>query len=1077
MGACLYKNELGKIKAEVKVDDLTVDNGEHGYKSNCTIDNDTKYRGFRSNTSGKNTNENRKTIKVRSIKSSMNFFLGGDERKYSQKVLNVNGKKNQNSKNFNNKTVNNFKLVPYDNKKLVTCEKFVKLNNKKYTKNNFKILNHDIDVGIGLVDKAKVTNLDSTGLKRMGTRATEDTSNHCGESSSNMFKSNTDNLQVIKESGVLEEEEVNNKMYQEGIIEENDNDYDYNEYYYEEEEDSENETSMQYMDREITAEEEECIKNSLKKHFLFQEMTDEIMRMVLEDLIEFQLEQGRYLYEEGDNGNYFYILKNGVLEVTVNDVRKGIYQDWDCFGELALLQKCKRTETVQCLTTASVFILDGESFRDLLTKMNSAKIKDRLVFLDLIPTFNGLSGLERHNIAEYMDLVEFEFGDAVINEGDSGDKLYIIKEGCVSCRYRGREIRKLYEREYFGENSIILETKRSLDVIALKRTLCYELSKASFEEAFGPAYKDVILLSSFKNYVNKNKFYKDMFIESQVEKIYKCFALRVYKNSEVVYDKNKNTNKKIVVLIEGNLIKEKTSEILAKKGEIYGEQIFMHQGNDLPYCILAYTDCIILEASWEKVIKNLNVGSDKKPLNIFNRINNLKRIFIFKSLSEPKLVTLAKMMKKQKFNAGELIVEENTQGEEFFLITKGRVRVTQNGRLLREMEEGNCFGEIAVINKDIRTASVNAITNVVCYKLTKGDFDSILDNQNIKEYLIKKISLQDTSIMLKDLYYLKFLGKGKFGSVSLVHNKKNIYAIKAVSRKAADKQKILSKYFVSERNIMLQLDHPFIMKMVKSLKNENYCFFLLEFVNGKNMDDYLNERKTRRNIYETKFYVASMMVMLEYLHRKSIAHRDIKPSNIMIDVNGYLKLIDFGTAKKITDFTYTIIGTPHYIPPEVLLGKGYSISCDYWSVGICMFEIFYGCYPFGGHASDILEVYKEVLHRDLVFPHDNNKNMEVKEMMKMLLHKKANQRCCAVQKLKSSNFFLEFNWDDLIDFKLKPPYVPETWDWSKNLGSVMTPFESAIQNELRENNNKKRLTEVEDDGTPGGYNKRWADEF
>jgi cGMP-dependent protein kinase len=109
--------------------------------------------------------------------------------------------------------------------------------------------------------------------------------------------------------------------------------------------------------------------------------------------------------------------------------------------------------------------------------------------------------------------------------------------------------------------------------------------------------------------------------------------------------------------------------------------------------------------------------------------------------------------------------------------------------------------------------------------------------------------------------------------------------------------------------------------------------------------------------------MASMIIMIEYLHKRLIAHRDIKPSNIMVDSNGYLKLIDFGTAKKINDFTHTIIGTPHYIPPEVLAGKGYSLSCDYWSIGICMFEIFYGCYPFGGHARDIYEIYNDIVHK------------------------------------------------------------------------------------------------------------------
>jgi cGMP-dependent protein kinase len=319
-------------------------------------------------------------------------------------------------------------------------------------------------------------------------------------------------------------------------------------------------------------------------------------------------------------------------------------------------------------------------------------------------------------------------------------------------------------------------------------------------------------------------------------------------------------------------------------------------------------------------------------------------------------------MDKEKFKENQYIFKENTEGDKFYLINIGSVRISHGGKIIRDLEKGNHFGEISLLNKENRTASVYTLKDTICYVLSKNDFLSVID-EGILEIIRSKIFLQDTSIKLDDLYYIKFLGKGKFGNVSLVHNKKNLYAIKAVSRIAVDKQKILSKYFIAEKKIMMQIDHPFIIKYVKSLKNELYCFFILEFINGKNMDDYLTERKYLRNSYETKFYISSLLIIIDYLHKKNIAHRDLKPSNIMIDKTGYLKMIDFGTSKCVTDFMQTIIGTPHYIAPEILVGKGYSLSSDFWSLGICMYEIYYGCYPFGNNATDILEVYKEVLHK------------------------------------------------------------------------------------------------------------------
>jgi cGMP-dependent protein kinase len=377
--------------------------------------------------------------------------------------------------------------------------------------------------------------------------------------------------------------------------------------------------------------------------------------------------------------------------------------------------------------------------------------------------------------------------------------------------------------------------------------------------------------------------------------------------------------------------------------------------------LIANPDCIVLETKWEIIMKTLQLASS--TLNIYKKINKLKKSYIFKHLSEPKLATLSKLMIKEKFNKDDIIVQEGTEGNKFYLIKKGRVKITKDNIFIRDMEEGNFFGEKNLLQPhEKRTASVIALTYVECYVITKDDFMTIAD-KNIQEYIRKKISLQDTSITLETLYNLKFLGKGKFGRVNLVHNTQNLYAIKAISRKLADKKKILAKYFQTERRILLTLDHPFILKLVKTLRNSKYCFFLMEFIDGKNLDTILNERKFYRNVYETKFYTATLLLVLEYLHKKNIAHRDLKPSNIMIDHNGYIKLIDFGTSKVITDFTSTIVGTPHYIAPEILTGKGYSLSVDIWSMGICMFEIFYGMFPFGDNATDLLEVYKDILHK------------------------------------------------------------------------------------------------------------------
>jgi cGMP-dependent protein kinase len=195
----------------------------------------------------------------------------------------------------------------------------------------------------------------------------------------------------------------------------------------------------------------------------------------------------------------------------------------------------------------------------------------------------------------------------------------------------------------------------------------------------------------------------------------------------------------------------------------------------------------------------------------------------------------------------------------------------------------------------------------------------------------------------------------------------------------------------------------------------------------------------------------------------------------MIDTNGYLKMIDFGTAKVLKDYTSTIIGTPHYIAPEILQGKGYSLSCDFWSLGICMYEIFYGMYPFGHTANEVIDIYKEVLKKNLSFPSESSKYQNINAFIKDLLAKKVNERVCNVSKLKQKPFFENFDFSKLNDFQLEPPYKPEKKDLSKFLTEKKEPYESIFKNEKDTYSPKKKKMSEEDEDSD--YDPNWVEVF
>lgn len=240
---------------------------------------------------------------------------------------------------------------------------------------------------------------------------------------------------------------------------------------------------------------------------------------------------------------------------------------------------------------------------------------------------------------------------------------------------------------------------------------------------------------------------------------------------------------------------------------------------------------------------------------------------------------------------------------------------------------------------------------------------------------------KDETVKLHNLFYVKDLGHGSFGKVFKVHNGKSFYAVKVAEVKNCHKNKLF-KYFINEKTIMSCIDHPFIVKLINTFKNKEHIFIIMECIDGLNLSQYLERRKKIKNkkilnknrsilsqsppnLYEAQFYGAILLTIANYFQRIRVIHRDIKPANCMIDRSGYLKLIDFGVAKDLSsrDHTSTLIGTSHYMAPEIILGKGYSFSADYWSIGIVMYEIFYGSLPFGSGSMGLLEVYDEITEK------------------------------------------------------------------------------------------------------------------
>ena len=793
------------------------------------------------------------------------------------------------------------------------------------------------------------------------------------------------------------------------------------------------------------------------------------------------------LYEENSVGEKFYIVKEGILEETFNNkATPKIYREGDTFGELALLEKRKREGTIISKENVCLFSLKGQLFRNIVEKINKEEQIERLEFLSIVPIFHSINRNQLNNIVLNMFTCTFDADQLIFKEGETGYSFYIIKSGIVNCESNSGNIkRSLQTKDFFGEYAVLFDIPRSLNVKAKTKVILYKISTALLEESLGFDYRNIILKSILREALFNSKHLALLGNVYYINEIYQSTKILLIKNNELIpieeqnKDNNDSDNKIVYCIICGNFVYKNNNEskIIAKRGQLFGEDFLDNKNNLLKKNnIYAEGECRVMKLLIKDALKCMNIKiKSNKIISFLEHLNYMQKTEMFRNTSINKLIQICTLMKKEKFDPNEYIFEKGDKADKFYVIKKGSVIVWNNDKRIRELEKGNCFGELALLSNEPRSATLQAKDYCSLYVLEKNDFINNIDKK-LLEYLKIKISLlDDFNMSLNDFYFCKNLGQGKFGEVSLVHNNKHFYAMKCVDRKEAEKQKHLIKYFLEERRVLLELDHPFIMKLVRTFKSKDNIFFLTNFINGKGLGKYLEQKKEKsfRNKEETRFYISFLFVILDYLNSKGIAHRDLKPENIMINTQGYLQLIDFGTAKKIKDFTCTIIGTAYYISPEILTGKGYSYSCDYWSVGIITFEIYYNYYPFGNEANDPMEVYREVLKKDLTLPY--NGEPSVNSFIKAVLNKKVSKRLSSLDAAKKHSFFRDFSWNDLIDLQLKPPYIPESIEY-KNFEDYQLKYNDYLKRERKKEQKGSIISAYEDDNN-NNYTKNWADEF
>ena len=276
--------------------------------------------------------------------------------------------------------------------------------------------------------------------------------------------------------------------------------------------------------------------------------------------------------------------------------------------------------------------------------------------------------------------------------------------------------------------------------------------------------------------------------------------------------------------------------------------------------------------------------------------------------------------------------------------------------------------------------------------------------------------------------FLYIIGRGGFGKVWKVRLKKNneLFALKEMSKaKVIDRRSEIS--IMSERNLLSKLHHSFIVNMYFAFQDFYNLYLVMDLLTGGDLRFHIAHKKIFTED-QTKFFIANMLLALDYIHSQNIIHRDIKPENLVLEKNGYLRITDFGVAKiNEKDNSSETSGTPGYMAPEVILVQNHGPPSDFFALGVIGYEFMLGYRPYLGRGRKeiknlIISKQAKISREEL--PDDWSENS--RDFINLLLQRKPKKRLGynGVNEIKEHPWMKDIDFDLLYNKKIEAPFIP-----------------------------------------------------
>eukprot|EP00523_Entomoneis_sp_CCMP467_P000550 CAMPEP_0168755392 /NCGR_PEP_ID=MMETSP0724-20121128/20044_1 /TAXON_ID=265536 /ORGANISM="Amphiprora sp., Strain CCMP467" /LENGTH=879 /DNA_ID=CAMNT_0008804003 /DNA_START=171 /DNA_END=2810 /DNA_ORIENTATION=+ len=671
--------------------------------------------------------------------------------------------------------------------------------------------------------------------------------------------------------------------------------------------------------------------------------------------------------------------------------------------------------------------------------------------------FAELTGRELRPLISAFEPCEFDSGDFIIKQHDPGDYFYIVQKGKVHFEVDGVEVGKAGKGSSFGELALLYTCPRAATVIAAKPTKVFRVDQATFhfilENQTAESEKEKL------NLLKGVEFLKDL-AEADLTTLTKVMTPRIFSEDDLLVKKG-DPGDAFYVIQEGQVWIKNISvgsttyeDIVLGPGQHFGERALI-TSEPRAANVVGKTSGVafsINRSTFEKVLGGMSSAVMKA--NDAHLISGVK-MFSAAKLDHKAHVQLADLITDVTLTKGQMIINKGKQvPAALYIVREGSVSLSRADGSSQVVGPGGYFGDetmLAGVEEDTPRIkapySVSAVDKCTIGTLTLSDCRYVFDTEMLtgrkqapsftlsKEELAALPKIERSSIKLEDLEKRTILGAGSFGQVWLATGKDDTtgetetYALK-IQAKFDLYQERQIKAVIREKQLLWEISNPFIVKLVATYQDPTFIYFLTEFIQGGELFSLIHkEEGSGMEEEEAKFYSLGIADAIGHLHSMHIVYRDMKPENVLVDAQGYPKLVDFGFAKYCPDKTFTFCGTPGYVPPEIITKRGHDCSADNWSFGILLYEMVSGENPFYFEGMDQITLFRSIVEDE--FLPLSGVSKEAAQIALDLLVKDPSMRLGGS---KLRGFIVEHPWFANIDIdayrrkEVTPPWKPDVVD-------------------------------------------------